>query len=142
MHDPKTVAFEIKNLFLRRKGGYYEPLITIWHCDPENFRFKDGTQKQGGGRDDSCGWHSPMYNLDQLGAMKVLAKNQYRDIFARQVAEKEGKDYAYVCNQPDSTYEVIYWVWRAIKAHGKKGWMYGRTTNFLSSGELEQIMIL
>lgn len=52
MHDPLTVAFEIrypwrcykcpKNDFEKK---YRESFITIWHKDPE----KDGT-------DDSCGW--------------------------------------------------------------------------------------
>lgn len=56
MHDPQSVAFEIKSPFIankRRKDGtlvpktnqYQNPIITIWHVDPET----DGT-------DDSCGW--------------------------------------------------------------------------------------
>lgn len=50
MHDPMTVAHEIKWPISFRKNSisgekYYSPLITIWHVDPE----KDGT-------DDSCGW--------------------------------------------------------------------------------------
>lgn len=58
MHDPMTVAFEIRYPWLayskaerasRPKDGfrqtYREPFITIWHVDPE----KDGT-------DDSCDW--------------------------------------------------------------------------------------
>lgn len=44
MHDPMTVAFEIRNPFVRR-GEYREPLATIWHVDPE----RDGS-------DDSCDW--------------------------------------------------------------------------------------
>jgi len=43
MHDPKTVAFEIRNPFSSSK--YPDSIITIWHVDPET----DGT-------DDSCGW--------------------------------------------------------------------------------------
>jgi hypothetical protein len=143
MHDPKTVAFEIKNPFVWVKKGHYRPsLITIWHVDPENFKFPDGTQKQGGSRDDSCGWSRPMYHISEWEAIKKLAKNQYSQIFERQVAESEGKDYAYVCNQPETTYELIYWIWRSIKAHGKKGWQFGRSKNFLSPAELEYIMIL
>jgi hypothetical protein len=50
MHDPMTVAFEIKNPFswyVSQLDGkrYYNTLFTIWHVDPE----KDGT-------DDSCDW--------------------------------------------------------------------------------------
>lgn len=44
MHDPCTVAFEIKSPF-KDKNNYRPSIITIWHVDPE----KDGT-------DDSCGW--------------------------------------------------------------------------------------
>lgn len=48
MHDPMTVAFEIKLPFGGYRSGnhvYRPPLITIWHVDPET----DGT-------DDSAGW--------------------------------------------------------------------------------------
>jgi len=143
MHDPKTVAFEIKNPFVLVKKGRSRPsLVTIWHNDPENFRFKDGTRKQGGRDDDSCGWSSPLYSIAEGNAIHALAKEQYSSIFERQVAEKEGKSYAYICNEPQTTYEVVYWIWRSIKAHGKKGWRYGRFKNFLSSAELEFIMSL
>lgn len=54
MHDPMTVAFEIRYPWLKwGKLGrdewhrtYREPFITIWHVDPEH-----------GGSDDSCDWH-------------------------------------------------------------------------------------
>ena len=52
MHDPMTVAFEIKFPFNLKKSKvskdqfkYRLPIVTIWHVDPET----DGT-------DDSCGW--------------------------------------------------------------------------------------
>ncbi len=53
MHDPLTVAFEIKNPFARRyswgRRWVDRPsLITVWHRDPES----DGS-------DDSCGWFGP-----------------------------------------------------------------------------------
>lgn len=45
MHDPKSVAFEIRlGKRVKKNGDYREPFITIWHVDPET----DGT-------DDSCG---------------------------------------------------------------------------------------
>lgn len=45
MHDPKSVAFEIKNPFFKKdKYGYKPSVITIWHNDP----CTDST-------DDSCG---------------------------------------------------------------------------------------
>lgn len=50
MHDPLTVAFEIRSPFRDKPSqlcpkGYRPSLVTIWHCDPE----RDGS-------DDSCGW--------------------------------------------------------------------------------------
>lgn len=50
MHDPLTVAWEIKRPWPERGPGfgghrYYPAIVTVWHLDPE----KDGT-------DDSCDW--------------------------------------------------------------------------------------
>ena len=50
MHDPQTVAFEIRSPFRDAPSklwpkGYRRSLVTIWHVDPE----RDGS-------DDSCGW--------------------------------------------------------------------------------------
>lgn len=137
-----TVAFEIRSPFKDKSRTYRPSILTIWHVDPENFRFKNGDPKLGTRDDDSCGWFTPPYRQSDWEKIEKLATYQYGEIFARQVATREGKDYAYICNQPETTYEVIYWMWRSIKAHGKKGWMYGRLHNFLTAGELEQIMIL
>lgn len=70
MHDPETVAFEIKypwrayrndapSDFLRT---YRNPFITIWHHDPE----ADGS-------DDSCGWSAPKLSKNDLALAKELA---------------------------------------------------------------------
>ena len=52
MHDPKILAFRIGSIFKRKTKfspeGHRNPLIDIWHCDPES----DGS-------DDSCGWFCP-----------------------------------------------------------------------------------
>ena len=53
MHDPMTVAFEIKRPWRQRPSemwpkGYRPTWVTIWHVDPE----RDGS-------DDSCGWSYP-----------------------------------------------------------------------------------
>ncbi len=50
MHDPSTVAFDIKRPWPHKSSGipgyrYFPTLFTIWHNDPE----RDGS-------DDSCGW--------------------------------------------------------------------------------------
>jgi hypothetical protein len=49
MHDPMTVAFEIRRPWPSKKDRtHYPSLVTIWHVDPET----DGS-------DDSCGWSRP-----------------------------------------------------------------------------------
>lgn len=61
MHDPMTVAHEIRiGSKYKNDGNYRNPIITIWHVDPET----DGT-------DDSCGWfirsrHLPTGLLDKV----------------------------------------------------------------------------
>lgn len=63
MHDPMTVAWEIKSPIKRKSSlfpeGYRSTLITIWHVDPE----RDGS-------DDSCGW----FKRARHGDKKVLEK--------------------------------------------------------------------
>lgn len=77
MHDPQTVAFDIKrpwprltNPQERRLWGrfYWPTLITIWHVDPE----ADGS-------DDSCGWSRPRLTKDQRSHMEFLAGCEARD---------------------------------------------------------------
>ena len=67
MHDPSTVAFEIKYPFpeeVNKKTGYVyrRPIITIWHEDP----CTDGT-------DDSCGRFLRSRHLNQ----EVLKRYAY-----------------------------------------------------------------
>lgn len=69
MHDPMTVAHEIKSPFSKMTPfgtRYRKSLITIWHVDPE----KDGT-------DDSCGWFKRARHGDQL----ILDKIQKEFLF-------------------------------------------------------------
>jgi len=59
MHDPMTVAHEIKAPWRQKPNkfwpkGYRETLVTIWHRDPE----RDGS-------DDSCGWFKRARHGDQ-----------------------------------------------------------------------------
>lgn len=68
MHDPSTVAFEIKRPWPQRSGPkkehvYYPALVTIWHVDPET----DGT-------DDSCGWFIRGRHADQV-VLKAIEKD-------------------------------------------------------------------
>lgn len=61
MHDPMTVAFEIKYPWRKYpkghqwfKDGYRESFITIWHIDPERC-----------GDDDSCDWFGRKRKLNE-----------------------------------------------------------------------------
>lgn len=81
MHDPSTVAFEIRRPWpvKREPGGllgdskYYPPIITVWHEDPE----KDGS-------DDSCDWFGykkpltpkEMAIFDALWRLETLLDNR------------------------------------------------------------------
>lgn len=76
MHDPMTVAFEIRKIpwrgdFLDNKNNKFNaPVITVWHVDPES----DGS-------DDSCGWTFPKPNMnaewcrDFVGDVKYTAEH-------------------------------------------------------------------
>lgn len=74
MHDPMTVAFEIKSPFKKplfsKSGGplgpYRETWFTIWHVDPE----KDGT-------DDSCGWFIRSRHCDKEVLEKIIKRFEY-----------------------------------------------------------------
>lgn len=149
MHDPSTVAHEIKypwasSVTLFKDGTkhkYRSPFITIWHEDPMDF-----TGKVGGRSDDSCGWHTPHMRKDELERWQKHAADQYGQIFGKTKATAEGKDYAYVCYDAPDCFTAIYWLWRAIKHEDRKGswwyrqrWQYG---NPVSLRELEAIMNL
>ena len=60
MHDPMTVAFDIRWPWFWMKNR--PQLITIWHVDPE----KDGS-------DDSCGWFIRGRHADQ-GVLERIVK--------------------------------------------------------------------
>lgn len=67
MHDPTTVAFEIKTPWRRKSSlfpeGYRRTWVTIWHHDPES----DGS-------DDSCGWSYPKISDADWKLAAELAK--------------------------------------------------------------------
>lgn len=140
MYDPMTIAFDIKSPFRRRPDkfwpkGYRNTLITVWHVDPENARGMCVRRA-----DDTCGWFIPPYTPETRDRIRKLGESQYSTIFNKQYATAEGKDYAYVCYEP-TTYDAIYWTWRAIKHSGskKRGWQYGKS---LSPKELNFIYSL
>lgn len=140
MHDPMTVAFDIKSPFRRAPDkfwpkGYRNTLITIWHVDPEDRRGMCVRRD-----DDTCGWFVPPYPPEARDRIRELGRRQYETIFGKQWALAEGKSYAGVCYLPTS-YDAIYWAWRAIKhAESKRsGWQYGKS---LTAAELNQIYSL
>lgn len=146
MHDPQTVAHEILYPWLRygRKAEtdfqrhYRSPFITIWHVDPEDGRGKCGVRG-----DDTCGWFSPPYSEADSTRIRKLGESQYSQIYGKQWALAEKKDYARVCYEP-TAYDAIYWAWRAIKHAERKGhgWQYGPKRIALSAAELQQIFEL
>jgi hypothetical protein len=71
MHDPMTVAHEIKYPWKDKPSkfwpkGYRHSLITIWHVDPE----KDGS-------DDSCGWFKRARHGDKAKLAAIESAFRY-----------------------------------------------------------------
>ena len=69
MHDPMTVAFEIRYPWRDKPSktwpkGYHHSFITIWHKDPES----DGT-------DDSCDWSGRKFPEKQASQLKDFVTN-------------------------------------------------------------------
>ncbi len=145
MHDPSTVAFDIKYPWRSSHKskmwpkGYRNTFITIWHVDPEDARGMCGIRR----RDDTCGWFTPPYPQKDHDRIAKLAKQQYSHIWEKQNAITKGKDYARICFEP-SVYDAIYWAWRAIKysENGPGRWMYGEQRPALTPRELEEIYLL
>jgi len=82
MHDPMTVAHEIYLGAKKRKNGSYRnPLITIWHVDPE----KDGT-------DDSCGWFKRARHGDKEMLKKIKSSIEF-DFDRTYISESNGTMY-------------------------------------------------
>lgn len=125
MHDNMTRAFLIKLPIKTKRFPYGIDILSIWHVDPENFSFKDGSPKLGGSDDDSCGWSRPVYSEKQRDEMISLAKSMYSDVAPFTYALEKGDANQYTSPNP-SRFEAVYWCWRAIKHHGKSGWRFGR----------------
>lgn len=150
MHDPSTVAFEIRHPWLKysrakalgeRSGfmsGYRAPFITIWHEDPLDFKGKCGCRG-----DDSCGWFRPPFSKEQGERIIKLGRLHFSMIWGKLHAVQQQRDYARVCYEP-SVYDAIYWTWRAINHSEKKQgvWQYRRERNALTAAELEEIYML
>jgi hypothetical protein len=97
MHDPLTVAFEIKYPWRhysraeRKKATtpfdkewrrtYRNSFITIWHKDPELH-----------GSDDSCGWFTPRFSQETKDICKTLAGDEAREPWFMARSEKSISD--------------------------------------------------
>lgn len=117
MHDPETVAHEIKLPFFGRvineKTGYkhYPTLVTIWHVDPERH-----------GDDDSCGW----FNRKDPASNAFVAKA--REIGVREWSFFFGEH----GDRGMSEFEAIYSAWQTITWQQHKRWQ-------LSNKEINEI---
>lgn len=98
MHDPMTVAFEIKSPF-KNKYGERKTLITIWHVDPCN----DGT-------DDSCGWFMRSRHGDQKKINEI--KKEFEFYFKHNYwFDKEGKQIFSTIGTMTLMYSTATWIY-------------------------------
>lgn len=144
MYDTHTVAHEIKYPWWRtmpwgkdKTRRWHDTFITIWHVDPERHD-KAMVYRRG---DDTCGWFHPPLTIADRDRIKEMGKEQFRFLFRRRAVTADGdpSGTACICNEP-STYDAIYWAWRAIKnLDTKYVWQYGNRRNFLTAAELEEI---
>lgn len=125
MHDPCTVAFDIRYPWYRtrqwgngKKRRYHRSFITIWHVDPET----DGS-------DDSCGFAFPKSTEADRALVKELARQEFDFWVGKYGNSATG-------GIPFSAHEMIWWAWQLIANR--------RQTKrvLLSRSEAEEIMNL
>jgi hypothetical protein len=122
MHDPSTLAWEIKSPFLTKtndKHSYRKALVKIWHIDPQT----DGS-------DNSCGWSTPKLTNEQLKECKRITSDLVCDSFNK-------------LERPPDSYRDKY---KAKNAHNtvytayiQVGWRLFRKRN-LSRKHLDNLM--
>lgn len=126
MHDPMTIAFEIKRPWPAPRnqalGGYryWPPVITVWHVDPEV-----------GGDDDSCGFSFPRLTAADLAWAKGTAPGLWRECFA----------WGDLGLSRASTLELVTSLWCQVRRYtkpAKKGYIWKP----LPRRELNEIMQL
>lgn len=84
MHDPCTVAFEIRRPWRSRPSqwwpkGYRPPLITIWHVDPEKHSEDTANCRS----DDTCGWHTPPIPKKDFDKARKLGEENFEFSFGK-----------------------------------------------------------
>jgi len=122
MHDPMTVAFEIKNPF-KNKRGDRNPLIIIWHVDP----CKDGT-------DDSCGWflrprHFYLNVLDKIKSeFEFNIKHNYW-------FDKEGKQIFSTIGTLVQMYSAATWIYFNRNRRKQRNFMKNHLLDIITFAE-------
>lgn len=86
MHDPNTVAFQIRWPFRSHPTpmcpeGSRRTLVTVWHRDPE----ADGS-------DDSCGWSYPRLTERQRERLKGIAWSEAYEPWFQRIKAKRLED--------------------------------------------------
>lgn len=105
MHDPMTLAWEIKYPWKRKTahGSYRDSIVDVWHVDPQ----------KGRGGDDTCGWFSPQLTDDQVKDCEHVAKDLMWDVFP---ADKEEGKHFLVGDAKSAVYTAYVRVgWRIFK---------------------------
>ena len=99
MHDPMTVAFEIKSPFIKRRYKGFNSrttLVTIWHLDPEKH-----------GDDDSCGWAYVNLSEADVAWAEARAKEEWRFWFS--------PDYGSINFSDAGNLEILGTVWKEAR---------------------------
>lgn len=125
MHDPSTVAFDIKYPWRQRPSqlwpkGYRSTFITIWHEDPMDF-----TGKCRGRSDDSCGWHTPLMKTEERDIWRKRSDYEYTCVFSKQHNTARGESFARVCYDPETTYGTL---------RGRVGYAFDRVLVYATGG--------
>ena len=143
MHDPSTVAFDIKYPWRQRPSqfwpkGYRSTFITIWHEDPMDF-----TGKCRGRSDDSCGWHTPLMKTDERDIWRKRSDYEYTCVFSKQHNTAKGESFARVCYDPETTYDAVYWIWRSIRHERLKDkWWYRTLWRYSSRPNATELEVI
>lgn len=107
MHDPLTVAFEIRSPIkhITPMGyEYHNPIVTIWHRDPES----DGT-------DDSCGWTWPKLSDKEHALVDSCIDNENDNL----------RHWFTDCDAYDAKMRIAQ-IFRVLKHHQRPWWKHPR----------------
>lgn len=119
MHDPMTVAWEIRLPFFWRESYRRPSILTIWHNDPET----DGTD------DSCCAWKR--LGREHKGLLKCMAGDEARTPWFRRERAKEPSSPA------DAESLLRGALWHAVKAMRLDRWsIHHKRVTFQQCGQL------